>query len=235
MDENSNYIQQIRLMANCDSDLNVIRSAIRDLRDNLDHQRQQSIMFNESIQQLSLLLVDLEQNFRRVTNPLLKLIVTERDSNCDNQKLTIDGQSSMDLLNSNENSNDSHSDSEIKLNNSTTVVSITNLNEFICDRVLTEYLRQNQILVRKCTPTLDYNERSRNFLVTVRSSDLDRLMNPYLWPRGVTVAVRGVGDSTDSPDGRRQYTISEYASVHGEREKSLPSLSISSGMSYWHS
>lgn len=102
----------------------------------------------------------------------------------------------------------------------TRTVSINNLNEFICDSVLAEYLRQNNIFVIKCTQTLGYNERSRNFLVVVRQSDLEKLLQPDIWPKGVTLAVRG------------DYRVT---SVHGKREKNLPGVVISAGMSYWHS
>lgn len=102
----------------------------------------------------------------------------------------------------------------------TRTVSINNLNEFICESVISEYLRQNHIFVLKCSQTLGYNERSRNFLVVVRQADLDKMMQPDLWPTGVTLAVRG------------DYKV---ASVHGKREKNLPGVVISSGMSYWHS
>lgn len=102
----------------------------------------------------------------------------------------------------------------------TRVVSINNLNEFISESVISEYLRQNHVFVIKCSQTLGYNERSRNFLVVVRQSDLDKLLQPDIWPKGVTLAVRG------------DYKV---ASVHGKREKNLPGLVISSGMSYWHS
>ena len=102
----------------------------------------------------------------------------------------------------------------------TRTVSINNLNEFICESVISEYLRQNNIFVLKCSQTLGYNERSRNFLVVVRQSDLEKLLQPDIWPKGVTLAVRG------------DYKV---ASVHGKREKNLPGVVISSGMSYWHS
>ena len=99
-------------------------------------------------------------------------------------------------------------------------VSINNLNEFISEGVISEYLRQNGIFAIKCSQTLGYNERSRNFLVVVRQSELDKLLQADLWPKGVTLAVRG------------DYKV---ASVHGKREKNLPGLVISPGMSYWHS
>lgn len=99
-------------------------------------------------------------------------------------------------------------------------VSINNLNEFICESVISEYLRQNDVYVNNCSQTLGYNERSRNFLVNVRQSDLDKIMQPDIWPKGVTLAVRG------------DYKI---GSIHGKREKNLPGLTISSGMSYWYS
>lgn len=102
----------------------------------------------------------------------------------------------------------------------TRVVSINNLNEFISESVISEYLRQNNVFVIECSQTLGYNERSRNFLVVVRQSDLDKLLQPDIWPKGVTLAVRG------------DYKV---ASVHGKREKNLPGVVISSGMSYWHS
>jgi hypothetical protein len=102
----------------------------------------------------------------------------------------------------------------------TRTVSINNLNEFICESVISEYLRQNSIFVLKCSQTLGYNERSRNFLVVVRQSDLEKLLQPDIWPKGVTLAVRG------------DYKV---ASVHGKRDKNLPGVVISSGMSYWHS
>ena len=102
----------------------------------------------------------------------------------------------------------------------TRTVSINNLNEFMCERVVAEYLRQNNISALKCTQTLGYNERSRNFLVTIRQPEMEKLLDPDLWPKGVTLSVRG------------EYKI---PSIHGKREKDLPGVIISPGMSYWHS
>lgn len=101
-------------------------------------------------------------------------------------------------------------------------ISINNLNEFICENVLSEFLRQNNIYVAKCIPSIGYNERSRNFQVIVRESDLDKILVPELWPRGVTLSLR---DGISKPK----------EAVHGRREKNLPGVVITSGMSYWHS
>lgn len=118
-----------------------------------------------------------------------------------------------------------HRDRSSSTHSSDTVVrtiSISNLNEFICENVLSEFLRQNNIYVAKCIPSIGYNERSRNFQVIVRESDLDKILVPELWPRGVTLSLR---DGISKPK----------EAVHGRREKNLPGVVITSGMSYWHS
>ena len=102
----------------------------------------------------------------------------------------------------------------------TRTVSINNLNEFICEKVLFEYLRQNNVSAVKCTESLGYNERSRNFHVTVRQPDMQRLLDPDIWPKGVTLSVKG-------------QSLAGY--IQGKREKDLPGVIISPGMSYWHS
>ena len=105
-------------------------------------------------------------------------------------------------------------------------VSINNLNEFICENVLSEFLRQNNIFVAKCVPSLAYNERSRNFHVLLRESDLEKVLVPDLWPEGVSVSIQ---------DEKNRKNSKEFRAIHGRREKNLPGVVITSGMSYWHS
>lgn len=113
-----------------------------------------------------------------------------------------------------------------------TTVLINNLNEFICENVLSEFLRQNNIYVSKCQPALSYNERSRNFQVSIRESDLTKVLEPELWPKGVTLSIRG-NNHQSIKTSRCKDTYSH--AVYGKREKNLPGVVITSGMSYWHS
>ena len=142
---------------------------------------------------LELPLLSLLSLLSQVTEPLMKVVTEEKDR-------TEPRPSPEDLI--------------------TRTVSINNLNEFMCESVVVEYLRQNGIQALKCVQSLGYNERSRNFLVTIRQPDMERLLDPDLWPKGVTLSVRG------------EYKI---PSIHGKREKDLPGVIISPGMSYWHS
>lgn len=113
-----------------------------------------------------------------------------------------------------------------------TTVTINNLNEFICENVLAEFLRQNNIYVAKCVPALSYNERSRNFQVSIRESDLGKVLEPELWPKGVILSLKG-NDNQINKHVKCQ--DSNLHAVYGRREKNLPGVVITSGMSYWHS
>ena len=107
----------------------------------------------------------------------------------------------------------------------TAVVFVCNLNEFMCERILCEYLRQNEIFVVASSQVPGYNERSRNFRVVVKQCDLSKILDSNLWPQGVTISVR---DNTSNQD----YPPKE--AIHGRREVNLPGVIITPGMSYWH-
>ncbi|KAI1305367.1 E3 ubiquitin-protein ligase NRDP1 [Halotydeus destructor] len=192
-------LKQLRVMANFEPDLVTIRDGLANLQQDFDIQTEMARKFSDSFDRFGEMILDLEEIFRQVTDPLMKFIIKDgrRWSSCDPDT-----------------GNPTTEDQK------TCTVSINNLNEFISEPVLSEYLRQNGVFVAKTLQTLGYNERSRNFLVTIRRNDLEKLLEAKLWPRGVTLSVRG--------DFR-------IPSVHGEREKNLPGLVISAGMSYWHS
>jgi len=197
------------LSSSTSSDLLYLRESLQKLSKEFDSQREMYKSFQDSYYRVESLIQELEENFKQMTQPLISLLsAREADLNVHHYKVASS-------YNRKETDRRSSGEEETK------TVSINNLNEFICEGVLSEYLRQNGIFVLKCTKTLAYNERSRNFFVTVRSSDLDRLLLPDLWPKGVTLSVRG-----------------EYKtpSVHGGRDsKDMPGVIISPGMSYWHS
>lgn len=101
-------------------------------------------------------------------------------------------------------------------------VFISNLNEFICEPIISEYLRQNGIFVLNCKQVPGFNERSRNFKVMIKECDVSIILNPNLWPKGITTSIR---------DPRSK----EYKeAVYGNRELDLPGIVITPGMSYWH-
>lgn len=180
----------MRLMADLTHDLSDLRSSILALTEDVNDQTSSEECLRGNLLHFESQLSELEAYFKQVTSPLVKLIVKSKQNKA----------------------NDTNEESS-----ATTTVTISNLNEFICSNILQEYLRQQDIFCLKCTQSLGYNERSRNFLVTIRACDKSKLLSPSLWPKGVVLSLPG-----------------DCASVHGGQDKVLPSLLISSGMSYWH-
>lgn len=191
--DKSSPLKQLRLMADFHQDIGDIRYSVDCISKEINEQMESEKVFKQNLYQLESRLVELENYFKQITDPLVKLIVK-------NKQKKPTGVSPCD-------------DSVA----STCTVSISNLNEFICIRILQEYLRQQGIFTLKCTQVLGYNERSRNFQVTVSGRDLKKILSPSLWPRGVVLSIPGC-----------------VKSIHGQREKNLPNVVISSGMSYWH-
>lgn len=189
--DQSSPLKQLRLMADFHQDLGDLRYSIESLEKDINQQMDSEKMFKENLMHLESKLVELENQFKQVTDPLVKLIVKNKQNKPTGLKQPDE--------------------------TATSTVCISNLNEFICTRILLEYLRQQGIFVHKCTQVLGYNERSRNFQVTVRESDTSKILSPNLWPKGVVLSIAG-----------------GVKSIHGQRDTNLPNVVITSGMSYWH-
>ena len=101
-------------------------------------------------------------------------------------------------------------------------VFISNLNEFMCEAIISEYLRQNGIFVGNCKQVTGYNERSRNFRVVINNCDVPKILDSKLWPKGVTTSIRDPSNKEFKE------------AVYGSRELDLPGIVITPGMSYWH-
>lgn len=101
-------------------------------------------------------------------------------------------------------------------------VFISNLNEFICEPIISEYLRQSGIDVLNCKQVPGFNERSRNFKVVIKECDVPIILNPNLWPKGITTSIRD------------PWSKEFKEAVYGNRELDLPGIVITPGMSYWH-
>lgn len=187
-------LKQLRVMADMVPELATIRSDLKCLLADFERQQELDRKFAQTFDRCGEMIMDLEEQFKRVTDPLMKFICKDQST-------------------ASSNSSSAHA--------AHVCVSVNNLNEFITEEILAEYLRQQLIFVEKIKRTIGYNERSRNFVITLKEADLERLLVADLWPRGVTLSVRG-GEC-------------RAPSVHGNREKNLPALLIGSGMSYWHS
>lgn len=106
--------------------------------------------------------------------------------------------------------------SNLKLDNSLVNCTVLNLSEFMTPEILMEYLRQNGMKPIKCIMGPYPFNRSRNFCVTVRLSDLDKLLDPDLWPIGAALTIT---------NGRNKSPL-----ITGKRSKNMSTLCLESGI-----
>ncbi|XP_053207801.1 uncharacterized protein LOC128391871 [Panonychus citri] len=107
--------------------------------------------------------------------------------------------------------------SNLKLDNSLVNCTVLNLSEFMTPEILMEYLRQNGMKPIKCVMGPYSFNRSRNFCVTVRLSDLDKLLDANLWPIGAALTIT---------NGRNKSPV-----ITGKRSKNTSTLCLESGIS----
>ena len=121
----------------------------------------------------------------------------------------------------------------------TCVAFIRNLNEFLNENILREYLRQNEICLLGCDPQVTIYDRSRDFRLLFLKRDFHRLFDARLWPAGSSINLVPSSSSSSffsdhsTRQPKQEHPQQDVVVVHGNRIQDLPVLFIRSGLTYW--
>lgn len=162
-DNDKNQLQQLRNVCDKTSDICEMKSLVAKLKCELEDIVDCSEKFEQSIDKISQNTQDVVRYIQYAHSQLIRVLLCSED-----QESLV---------------------KNLKLENCLFTVTIMNLSEFMSEDILVEYLRQNDMRPIKCVIDTMFSARSRNFRVTARLSEFDKLTNPNIWPVGVIVTI----------------------------------------------
>lgn len=217
-----NEIKRFRMAGDMSSEIGEIDRIVRDLKEDFDYEHRKSLEFVKNLEIAQLNYEQLNQKFLKIVNPFLNLLKSGYESNVKQNASSTDREPDMadqqskaakQLIDEHE----LNSGSIIAEERQTCTAIIRNLNEFLNEQVVEEYLRQNDIPTLSCELELNISRvRSRDFKVVFYRNDFHKLFNESLWPTGVTL---------HSLSSNRDNQI-----IFGKRSADLPCLFIKSGL-----
>ncbi|XP_074596013.1 uncharacterized protein LOC141851114 [Brevipalpus obovatus] len=189
-----NEVQQLRSICDKRDDLDMMKKMIQKLKSELENIIKHSEDMHQSVEQINGSIADATRYLQYAQSQVIRIIL------CSDEHDLIVKNAHMD--------------------NYAINCTIMNLNEFITEEILMEYLRQHGMRPIKCVLDSLFFARSRNFRVVIRLSDLEKLSNSNIWPIGVIIVV----NSCNSTNGG--------SVISGNRARQECTLFIEAGGTY---
>ena len=213
-----NQIKRFRVAGNMSSEISEIDRIMRDLSTDLEYEHRKSIEFAKNLEIAQLNYDHLNTKFKKIVNPFLNLLKSGYES-VKSDSSELEKEKNEQQINQKQLIDESelNSSSIIAEERQTCTAIIRNLNEFLNEQVVEEFLRQNDIPTLSCELELNISRvRSRDFKVVFYRNDFHKLFSENLWPTGVTL---------HSLSSNRDNQI-----IFGKRQSDLPCLFIKSGL-----
>lgn len=221
--DNLNEIRRFRVAGDLSLQINEMNRIVKEINQDLEIENRKSIEFADHLQIAQHNYENLNQKFKKIVNPFLDLLKSNYEKNTFD--FDCDENGSIDCKKIDEKTNlsiENHLNSQFKAieaeDRQTCVAVIRNLNEFLNEQIVEEYLRQNGITTLSCEIELNIFKRSRDFKVTIYKSDFHKLFAENLWPTGTTCHNLSTNSNKDN------------RIVFGKRQSDPPSLIIKSGL-----
>lgn len=170
-EKEANQIKQLRNVCDKSEELNDIKDLVAKLKYEFEDIAECSQKFEQSIDKIAHNTQDIVRYIQYAQSQLIRILLCSEDQ----ERLV----------------------SDLKLDICLFTCTIMNLSEFMTEEILMEYLRQNGMKPIKCVLDAFHSPRSRNFRVTMKLSDFDKLINPNIWPVGVVLTVNSESISND--------------------------------------
>lgn len=213
--QDTNEIKSFRIVGgDLSNEIDEMNKIVGDLNKNLESEYRKSIEFAKNLEIAQQNYANLNQKFKKIVNPFLNFLKTGFDQN---RSISTDNDKERnDKLEATKNELIKETNSIIAEERQTCTAIIRNLNEFLNEQIIEEYLRQNDIQILSCELELTIYKRSRDFKVVIYKSDFNKLFSENLWPIGVTC--------------HNLSTNKDNLIIFGKRQTDLPSLTIKSGL-----
>lgn len=216
--DSSNEIKRFRIAGDLSVQINEMNRVVNELNSDLEYENKKSIDFAKNLEIAQRNYDNLNLKFKHIVNPFLNLLKSNYESDRlpnsgDEKENSIDPMKKKPFIGGEEESQSAIVAEERR----TCTAVIRNLNEFLNEQIVEEYLRQNGIPTLSCELELTIVKRSRDFKVTIYKSDFNKLFNENLWPCGVTCHNL----ASNNKDNRI---------IFGKRQTDLPCLVIKSGL-----
>lgn len=152
-----NEMKNFRIAGNLSNQIDKISEIVNGLNQDLELENRKSMEYAKNLEQAQLNYEKLNQKFKRIIDPFLSLIETTKQSNEDRKD-------DSDILTK----RSKQSDDDLRIESQQTCTAIIrNLNEFLNEQIVEEYLRQNGIPILNCELELSVFKRSRDFKVNL--------------------------------------------------------------------
>ena len=175
---NLREIKRFRIAGDLSVQIDEMNKIVNELTNDLQDEHRQSIEFTRNLEITQRNYDNLNVKFKQIVNPFLNLLKSNFNQS---DEETLEKENYLKMKNS-QLTNESNEESD---NQKCTAV-IRNLNEFLNEQILDEYLRQNRIRTLAVQQELSVFKRSKDFKITILKNDFHRLFNENLWPTGVT-------------------------------------------------
>lgn len=218
-----NQIKRFRVAGDMSNEIGEIDRIVRDLNQDLEYEHRKSAEFAKNLEIAQRNYDHLNQKFLKIVNPFLNLLKSGYENNA--RQTADDAEQEKEKTDQQSLSKQKQLIDEHELNSGSIIAEerqictaiIRNLNEFLNEQVVEEYLRQNDIPTLSCELELNISRvRSRDFKVIFHRNDFHKLFSENLWPTGVTL---------HSLSSNRDNQI-----IFGKRQSDLPCLFIKSGL-----